>query len=176
MLKNKKQCEHGVISMGITVILEYTQRKRRNGQEITAEIRKEAKLEIDPKYMTFERTDIFARILEFQSGANKLLRETKKLLEDGQYLTFSIITSGYEDVAEYTQHTLFGPSQCTLNPLFFNMWAYSGNGMSEGDGADLSDGEGGLHLCPDTRYTIETYDMWIPWGQDIFKSLETAGV
>ena len=178
MLKNKKQYEHGVISMGITVTLDYTLHNLKNGQEITAEIHKEARLKIDPQFMQFEssHTDIFSKLLEFQKGANQLLQETKKLLSKGQYLTFSIMTSGYEDVAEYTQYVPTGPLQTTLNPLFFNMWSYKGNGMAECDGADLSEDEGGLHLCPDTQYTNENHDIWMPWGQDIFKTLETAGI
>lgn len=178
MLTNKRKNEHGSVSLAISVELEYTRQKVRNGQTINVDVRKDARLSIDPRFMQFDNshTNIFGNIVEFQDGANKLLREARKLLTAGQYLQFSIITSGYEDVAEYTQYTQFGPHKSTTNQLFFNCWTYAGNGMADGDGADLDAKEGGLHLCPDTRYTDEMHDIWIPWAQDIFKTLKEAGI
>lgn len=177
MLSNKRKNEYGTISMYIALELDYTKLSVKKGQEITVKVHKDARLGIDPKFMHFENshTDIFSKIVEFQKSGNKLLREVKKLLSAGQWLEFSITTSGYEDVAEYTQYTQFGPHKSTCNQLFFNCWKYTGNGLSESDGADLGV-DGGLHLEADTRYTDETHDIWIPWVQDIFKALEDAGI
>lgn len=178
MLNNKKKNEHGTVSLAISMELEYTKRSVRAGQTISADVRKDVRLSIDPRFMRFEdsHTDIFGKIVEFQNGANKLLREVRKLLTTGQYLKLSIITSGYEDVAEYTEYTQFGPHKSTTNQLFFNCWTYEGDGMTDGDGADLDAKDGGIHLCPDTRYTDEMHDIWMSWKQDIFKTLEDAGI
>lgn len=177
MKQNSKKVEHGTVSMYITLELDYTKVSVKRGQEITVKVHKDARLGIDPKFMRFEdsHTDIFSKIVEFQKSGNKLLREVKKLLSAGQWLEFSIMTSGYEDVEEYTEYTQFGPHKSTCNQLFFNCWKYEGNGMSESDGADLG-ADGGLHLEADTRYTVETHDIWMPWSEDIFKVLSEAGI
>lgn len=177
MLSNKRKNEHGSISMYISMELDYTKTSIKKGQEITVKVHKDARLGIDPKFMRFEdsHTDIFSKIVEFQKSGNKLLREVKKLLSAGQWLEFSIMTSGYEDVEEYTEYTQFGPHKSTCNQLFFNCWKYEGNGLAESDGADLG-AEGGLHLDADTRYTDQMHDIWMPWSQDIFKTLEDAGI
>lgn len=177
MLSNKRKNEHGSISMYISMELDYTKTIIKKGQEITVKVHKDARLGIDPKFMRFEdsHTDIFGKILEFQKSGNKLLREVKKLLNAGQWLEFSIMTSGYEDVEEFTEYTQFGPHKSTCNQLFFNHWQYKGNGLAEGDSADL-DAEGGLYLMADVRYTEAAHAIWVPWGQDIFKTLEEAGI
>lgn len=177
MSSNKKQNEHGAVSLAVSIELEYTKLSVKTGQTIEAKVQKDVRLSVDPRFMRFEdsHTDIFGKVVEFQNGAKKLLREVRRLLTTGQYLKLSIITSGYEDVAEYTQYTQFGPHKSTCNQLFFNCWTYEGNGQSDSDGADLDD-EGGIHLCPDTRYTDERHDIWMPWKQDIFKTLGEAGI
>lgn len=178
MLSNKKQNEHGTVSLGISIELEYTKLNSKPGQTVEVRVQKDAHLCIDPRFMRFEdsHTDIFSKVVEFQVNANKLLRKVRKLLSAGQYLKLSVTTSGYEDVAEYTEQTQFGPHKSTCRQLFFNLWTYEGNGHSDIDGADLDAKEGGIHLCADTRYTDERHDIWMPWNQDIFKTLEEAGI
>ena len=177
MLSNSRKNEHGSISLYISVELDYTKTVLKKGEEITVKVHKDARLGIDPKFMNFEssHTDVFSKIVECQKSGNGLMRQVKKLLGAGQWLAVNIMTSGYEDVEEFTEYTQFGPHKSTCNQLFFNCWKYEGNGLADDDGADLG-AEGGLHLEADPRYTEETHDIWMPWGQDILKTLEEAGI
>lgn len=173
MKRNKKKCEHGAVSMSISVSLDYTKNIRRCGQEMKLDVHKTARLGINPLYVAADdsHTGIFEQIIDFQRGANKILREVKKLLSDGQYLKFSISTDSYEDVEEYTAHSSFGPFKSCLNPLYYNEWNY------EGDGVDMDMGkDGGLYLQPNPQYTNETHDIWITWGTDILSALQDAGI
>lgn len=173
MKQNGKKNEYGSVSLGITVEMAYDENKYRNGQEIKAKIQKAARLDIDPKFMKFEdsHTNIFAQIVDFQSGVNKMLRQARKLLTEGQYVEFVISTHGYEDVQKHVEYNQLGSYETTLNPLFFNSWSYKGSGQD----VDMSS-EGGLYLSADTRYTNESHDIWIEWGTDIFMALKEAGL
>lgn len=173
MEKNKRKCEHGSLNVSISVTLDYTKNVRRSGQEMQLDVHKKAKLDFNPLYIAADdsHTGIFEQIIDFQRGANKILREVKKLLSDGQYLKFSICTDSYEDVEEYTEYTRFGPFKSRLNPLYFNEWNYEGDGVEMDMGKD-----GGLYLQPNPQYTNEKHDIWIPWGTDILSALQGAGI
>lgn len=183
MLCNKNQNENGIVAMSYSVELAYTKRSYRKGQEITAEVRKTAKLDIDPKYGDGRdgsgHTHFFGQVLDFQQSGNKIMREVHKLLKEGQYLTLTIVASRYEHVEEYTDCSIPGhPVKSTLKQLAFNCWKYEGDGHAESDGYWEGDKDepGGLHIEPDTRYTDETHDMVFFWGQDILKALAEAGI
>lgn len=174
MKQNDKKIKYGSISLGISVELAYSQYKNRNGQEIRVDVRKKASFDVDPKYIKSEcsHTGIFSKLLEFQNGANKILRLTRKLLMEGNYVEFCVSTHSYEDVPEYEAVASCGSYKSTLNPLYYNEWYYKGHG----EDTDMSLEEGGLYLTPDTRYTEESHDMYIKWTDDIFSALGEAGI
>lgn len=160
MKQHDRQCETGAISTSIIVTLDYSKTDHRKTGETTAHVVKEVRLESDPAYMDYanSHTRMVSGFLNFQRGANKLMRQVKKLLEAGQFLEVSIIAQGYERAKD------------GLNPLFFNSWTFEGSDLN--GAAD----ETGIHFTPDSRYTDETHDIWAPWGQDFMQSLEDAGI
>ncbi len=173
MKHDKKQFEYGSVSLGVRMELVYNQHKIRSGQEILVEVRKTADLDINPKWMRFEdsHTGIFSKLLNFQNGANKILRQARKLLAEGTYIDLSVSTHAYEDVQEHMEYNRFGEVRSTLSTLFFNLWTYKGDGTDTDTSKD-----GGLYLTPDSRYTDERHDIWIDWGTDILKALNKAGI
>lgn len=175
MLQNKNKYEYGIVATSYTLMLDYDTYKNRSGQRIEVKVHKTAELDFDPKYdgNSDDRMGIFQKIVDFQKSGNALLREAKRLLEAGQYIRVSILTGTREHVEEYMDYAVPGhPMRSTLRFLSSNCWEYAGSGT---DG-ELDAEEGGLYFRPDTRYTDERHDMFLPWGKDILKLLAEVGI
>lgn len=170
MSKCENKYEYGIVATACHIILEYEVEKHKDGQAVHVQVRKEADLDIDPKYMGNgdNRLGLFSQIVEFQKAGNAILRRAKKLLEAGQYIKIALLTSQREHVEEYTDYSIPGhPMRSSLRHIMSNCWEYCGNG-TEGE---LDPEEGGLYFRPDTRYTDEYRDLFLPWGKDILKLL-----
>lgn len=175
MIQNKNKYEYGIVAASCSLILDYTTTKNRGGQRIEIQVHKTADLDFDPKYdgNSDGCLGIFQKIVDFQKSANAILREAKRMLETGRYIHVSIVTGTWEHVEEYMDCTVPGhPIQSTLRPLSANCWEYAGDG-TEGE---LDTEEGGLYFRPDTRYTDECHDMFLPWGKDVLKLLAEVGI
>ncbi len=176
MINCENKYKYGIVATVCHIILEYEVEKRKDGQMVHVEVRKEADLDIDPKYMGNgdNHLELFSQIVDFQKAGNAILRRAKKLLEAGQYIKITLLTSQREHVEEYTDYSTPGyPMQSTLRHIMSNCWEYRGNG-TEGE---LDPDEGGLYFRPDARYTEECRDFYLPWGKDILKLLaEDAGI
>lgn len=188
MIQNQPENEYGRITAGYYVELSYRVYKNEDGKQTEATVSKSARFELDPYPSCAARTpgdshaDFFASLLSFQKSANSIFREAKRLLKGGRWVDFSISVGRYEHVKQYTEWTPAGSLPSTLRSLSYNRWTFSGDNCtaSEGDctvSLDSRDSdEDGLYLVADKRYTEESHDMFLPWKQDILKSLAEAQI
>ena len=173
-MKNKKEMEHGTVQQSYELRLQYSKTERKDSIKTESKIEKIVSLDIGPYYYSDAFT--MRQVLDFQKGANDLLKEIHELLMQGTYIEVSLIISAHEHVPEYKEITPFGPHKATLKQIAFDCWEYKGDGWS-GDGAlDLEGEEGGLYFRPDIRYTDECKDLYILWNQDILEALAETGL
>lgn len=173
-MKNKKTMKHGTVQQSYELRLQYSKTERKDSIKTESKIEKIVSLDIGPYYYSDAFT--MRQVLDFQKGANELVKEIHELLMQGTYIEVSLIISAHEHVPEYEEITPFGPHKATLKQIAFDCWEYKGDGWS-GDGAlDLEGEEGGLYFRPDIRYTDECKDLYILWNQDILEALAETGL
>ncbi len=167
-MKEKNTMAHGEVQESLSFRIDY------NICEVNQSLRTEKNV---TKTVSFEWGSFscgsgmsIKEMLDFQKHANELLQEVKSLLGNGVFVKVELIKSAYENVPEYTINDELGPHTSTLKTLEFERWFFEDSTLDcdpEEDGA-------GLYLRPDTRYTNESWDMELPWKQDILKSLAEA--
>lgn len=173
-MKNKKEMEHGTVQQSYELRLQYSKTERKDGIKTESKIEKIASVDIGP----YHCSDAFTMrpLLNFQKGANDLLKEIQELLMQGAYIEVSLIISAYEHVPEYEEVAPLGPHKATLKQIAFDCWEYKGDGWSGDEALDLEGEEGGLYFRPDIRYTDECKDFYIFWNQDVLEALAEAGL
>ena len=166
-MEGKKIQSHGDVKYGIDITMEYSVRKRDKGTLTEAKVRKTACL--DCGFLSDNGFSV-GEVVKFQTAANRLLALTKIFLAGGTYVEFTLTKSAYENVPEYEKPGPAGSYMSTLNQLSFDCWSFKGNCL---DGDPDEEGSG-LYLAPDPKYTRESWDICLPWKQDILKSLAEA--
>jgi len=170
----KKTQEFGAVSQEYYLKLSYEKTIVKDGVKTKAEVEKNVSLTLAPYWSgPFE----MCRLVEFQKGANALLKEIWALLKAGTRIEVELVVAAYERVPEYKELTLFGPHMSTIKQISYDRWFYSGDGWNGDSALDLSAGKdgGGLYIKADIKYTEECHDMFFPWGDDILKCLAEAG-
>lgn len=164
MNKGKTQ-EYGTVNQVYTLTLRYCRDTRKDGIASKETIERKADLDVEP-YRYGSPFQIHS-ILDFQKGANAILKETKAVLAEGLFVEVELSVSAYEDVPEHPDPSATCAIRSTINQIAFDMWTFKGYG----DESHEDEEEGGLYLQPDTRYTDECRDIFILWKQDILEAL-----
>lgn len=169
-MNKKKTQKYGTVNQNYSLKLKYSRNTRENGIAGKETIERETELNVDP----CRHGSLFQirSILDFQKGANAILKETKKVLAEGLFVEVELSVSAYEDVPEYLDPSAAGAIRSTVNQLSFDLWTFKGYG----DESHMDKEEGGLYLSPDTRYTDTCQDVFIMWKQDILEALSEANL
>lgn len=169
MTKEKTQ-EYGTVRQNYFLKLKYSRDIRKDGIVSKETIERETKLDVDP----CRHGSLFQirSILDFQKGANAILKEAKEALVEGLFVEVELCVSAYEDVPEHQDPSASCAIRSTINQLSFDLWSFKGYG----DESHIDKEEGGLYLQPDTRYTDAHRDIFILWKRDILTALAEANL
>lgn len=168
-MEEKKIQSHGDVKYRIDITMEYRVCKWDKRVLTDAKVRKTASL--DCGFFSDNGFSV-GEVVKFQTAANQLLALTKSLLAGGIYVEFTLTKSAHENVPKHEETGPAGSYMSTLSLLCFDCWSFKGNCL---DGDPDEEGSG-LYLTPDPKYTKESWDICLPWNQDILKSLAEANL
>lgn len=121
--------------------------------------RKNVKVTVERKAgVEFGAETDFAQIAEFLKDVKKVIQGFKYCAKNGVFCKVYLSSAIY-DVVD-------GPE--SLKSRSFNGWQFEDVPMS-------GDGEG-MYLSPDTRYTVESHDIWIDFAQPLLGQLAQAHI
>jgi hypothetical protein len=100
--------------------------------------------------LTLDDNTCIGDIIQFEQDAKKVLNAVKKAYKDDMFMNVSLSVMVYDEGCD------------GLVSKSYDHWQFIG----------YQDGDEGLHMNPDTRYTDEYHDIWIGYKEGFFEGIK----